>query len=78
MRIFTGEELKQYDGRKGIAYVAYMGRVYDVSLSFHWKRGIHQVFHRAGYDLTGALEQAPHGTDILDKFPIVGELVDLE
>jgi predicted heme/steroid binding protein len=31
--------------------------------------------HRTGYDLTEALEQAPHGFDLLEKFSIVGELV---
>jgi hypothetical protein len=34
MRVFTREELKKYDGSQGIAYVAYMGRVYDISNSF--------------------------------------------
>jgi len=74
MRIFTREELKKFDGSEGVAYVAYGGKVYDVSQSFHWKRGIHQVVHRAGCDLTEALKNAPHDTDMLDRFPIVGEL----
>ena len=74
MRIFTREELKKFDGSEGVAYVAYGGKVYDVSQSFHWKRGIHQVVHRAGCDLTKALKDAPHDTDMLDRFPIVGEL----
>jgi len=78
MRIFTKEELKKYDGSKGIAYVAYHGKVYDVSQSFLWKRGVHQVTHRAGCDPTEALKEAPHGSEILDKFPVVGELVDSE
>jgi predicted heme/steroid binding protein len=78
MQIFTKEELKKYDGSKGIAYVAYHGKVYDVSQSFLWKRGVHQVTHLAGCDLTEALEEAPHGSEMLDKFPVVGELVDSE
>jgi predicted heme/steroid binding protein len=78
MKIFTREELKRYDGSNGIAYVAYAGKVYDVSQSFHWKRGIHQVTHYAGYDLTEALGEAPHGSDLLDRFPIIGELIDSE
>jgi predicted heme/steroid binding protein len=76
MRVFTKEELRKYNGSNGVAYIAFKGKVYDVSRSFHWKRGIHQVIHRAGCDLTGALEKAPHGTDMLDRFPIVGELLD--
>lgn len=73
-KVFTKEELKKFDGSEGVAYVAYGGKVYDVSQSFHWKRGIHQVIHRAGGDLTEVLKQAPHSPDMLDKFPIVGEL----
>jgi predicted heme/steroid binding protein len=76
MKVFTKDELRKYDGSNGIAYIAFKGKVYDVSRSFHWKRGIHQVIHRAGCDLTGALEPAPHGPDMLDRFPIVGELLD--
>lgn len=74
MRIFTEEELKKYDGRDGLAYIAYRGKVYDVSASYHWRKGIHHATHRAGCDLTEALEQAPHGIDLLEKFPIVGRL----
>ena len=72
---FTKEELRKYDGSNGVAFIAFEGRVYDVSRSFHWKRGIHQVMHRAGCDLTEALKRAPHGADMLDRFPVVGELV---
>jgi predicted heme/steroid binding protein len=75
MRIFTDEELKKYDGKKGLAYIAYRGKVYDVSASYHWRKGIHHAAHRAGCDLTEAFKQAPHDPDLLDKFPIVGELV---
>ena len=78
MRIFTKEELRKYDGSKGIAYVACKGKVYDLSQSFLWKRGIHQVVHHAGCDLTEALKEAPHGPAMLERFPIVGELRDPE
>ena len=75
MKEFTEEELAQYNGKNGNpAYVAYKGKVYDVSTSFLWKGGEHQVFHNAGVDLTDALEQAPHGEDVLDKFTVVGVL----
>ncbi|MDP3879894.1 MAG: cytochrome b5 domain-containing protein [Dehalococcoidales bacterium] len=75
MRTFTREELKKYDGSSGIIYTAYHGKVYDVSSSYHWRKGTHQVMHRAGSDLTEALEQAPHDAGLLEKFPVVGELV---
>ena len=78
MRVFTKEELRKYDGSGGITYVAYAGKVYDVSNSFHWKKGVHHVMHYAGWDLTDALKQAPHGFEMLTKFPIVGELIEPE
>ncbi len=75
MKEFTDEELAKYNGKNGKpAYVAYKGKVYDVSASFLWKDGNHQVLHRAGMNLTDALEQAPHGGDVLEKFPVVGIL----
>jgi predicted heme/steroid binding protein len=78
MRTFTKEELKKYDGREDLIYVAYDGKVYDVSSSFIWKKGKHQVTHHAGRDLTEALKEAPHGSDMLDRYPIVGKLLGSE
>jgi predicted heme/steroid binding protein len=78
MRLFTREELQKYDGSDGSAYVAYQGKVYDVSGSFLWKKGAHQVTHHAGRDLTEALGQAPHGPEMLERFPMVGVLRDPE
>ena len=75
MREFTEEELTQCNGKNGNPiYVAYKGKVYDVSASFLWKDGKHQVLHNAGVDLTKALDQAPHDEDLLKKFPVVGIL----
>lgn len=62
MKKFTAKELARYNGKNGKpSYVAYDGKIYDVSNSFLWKDGIHQVLHRAGADLTDAIKQAPHG-----------------
>lgn len=78
MKEFTKEELARYNGRNGLpAYTAYRGKVYDVTGSFLWKDGSHQVLHKAGADLTDALEQAPHDEDVLEKFPVVGTLCDV-
>ena len=75
MKKFTEKTLAQYNGKNGNpAYVAYKRKVYDVSASFHWKDGTHQVLHRAGMDLTNALEKAPHDGGFLEKFPVVGIL----
>ena len=75
MREFTPEELARHDGRGGApAYVAYEGRVYDVSASFLWQDGRHQAMHGAGTDLTSSLNDAPHGPELLEGFPVVGAL----
>jgi predicted heme/steroid binding protein len=72
---FTEEELSRYDGKNGMpAYVAFKGKVYDVTGSFLWKDGNHQVLHAAGYDFSLIIEQAPHDEDVLERFPVVGEL----
>jgi len=75
MKRFSKKELAQYNGKNGApAYIAYKGKVYDVSSSFLWKNGNHQVLHNAGKDLTDSLEEAPHGVDLLERFPVVGTL----
>ncbi len=74
---FTLKQLALYDGKDGSpAYIAYKGKIYDVSDSFLWKNGKHQVFHQAGRDLTGAMDEAPHGEDLMERVPIIGELCD--
>jgi predicted heme/steroid binding protein len=75
MKEFSKEELARYNGKNGRpAYAAYKGKVYDLSGSFLWNGGSHQVLHNAGKDLTDAMEQAPHGGDVLEKLPLVGTL----
>lgn len=75
MKVFTVKDLAKYNGKNGKpAYVAYKGKVYDVTNSFLWKDGRHQVTHSAGTDLTTAIEQAPHNEDMLARFPVVGTL----
>jgi predicted heme/steroid binding protein len=74
VKTFSREELKKYDGSRGISYVAYRGKVYDVSKSFQWEKGSHQFIHKAGQDLTDDLKEAPHLPSLLFRFPVVGEL----
>lgn len=75
MKEFTREELARHNGKNGSsALVAYEGKVYDVSGSFLWKNGSHQVLHKAGLDLTDAMKQAPHNGDVFRQFPMVGTL----
>jgi predicted heme/steroid binding protein len=76
MRELTKDELARHDGRAGAAaYIAYNGKVYDVSDSFLWQEGKHQVLHQAGVDLTEDLAKAPHGADLLEGFTVVGLFV---
>nr|MDO8077310.1 cytochrome b5 domain-containing protein [Candidatus Freyarchaeota archaeon] len=75
MRVFTRLELEKYDGKNGRrAYVAYGGKVYDVTDSFLWQNGNHQALHSAGGDLTSEIEKAPHGDEFIKRFPVVGVL----
>lgn len=75
MRKFTLEELRSFNGSQGRpVFIAYKGKVYDVSGSQHWQQGIHQDAHLAGRDVTAEIEGAPHGEEMLERFPVVGEL----
>ena len=75
LKEFTDEELRKYNGKNGTpAYIACDGKVYDVSESFLWKDGNHEVLHNAGVDLTDAMKHAPHSGNVLEKFPVVGTL----
>jgi len=72
---FTTQELRRYNGKgDNPTYVAYECRVYDVSNSPHWSEGVHHSL-KAGEDLTGAVKDAPHGIDLLERFPVVGKLI---
>jgi predicted heme/steroid binding protein len=75
LKKFSRGELARFNGKNGApVYIAYSGKVYDVSHSFLWKDGNHEVLHSAGRDLTEAVKDAPHGREVLEKFPIVGTL----
>jgi predicted heme/steroid binding protein len=72
----TVEELSRFDGREGRpAYVAFKGKVYDVSDSFLWQGGRHEAMHEAGKDLTDELPSAPHDESTLEAFPEVARLL---
>jgi putative oxidoreductase len=70
---FTRTELAKYDGKNGNpAYVAYQGRVWDVSKVF--VNGEHNGCF-AGLDLTDRLETY-HEAEILENGVIVGGISD--
>ncbi len=76
LRKFTVKELEEYNGKNGKpAYIAYKGKVYDLSQSAFWGGGDHMGMHQAGRDLTEELELAPHGEENLGRVKLVGELV---
>ena len=75
MQEFTSAELEKYDGKEGRPiYIAYNGKVYDVTNSKLWQNGLHMKRHHAGADLTTDIQGAPHEPDVLERYPQVGTL----
>jgi predicted heme/steroid binding protein len=72
----TQEELARNDGKDGRpAWVAYKGKVYDVTESTFWMEGEHMGMHNAGRDLTEDLDMAPHSDDKFSEVKLIGDLV---
>ncbi len=72
---FTPGELLSFNGKEGRpVYVAFQERVYDVSKSPLWSKGLHMNRHPPGKDLAGEISAAPHGTEVLERYPQVGVL----
>lgn len=75
MKEFDLEELSTFNGKNGQrCYIAHRDKVIDVSGSRLWQTGTHMKRHPAGSDLTLDIKAAPHGTEVLDKYPQVGIL----
>ena len=75
MKEFGLEELQQFDGKEDRpAYVAYNGKVYDVSGSKRWNGGLHMNRHHAGNNLTTDIQAAPHDPSVLERYPQIGTL----
>ncbi len=75
-RKFTLKELEEYNGKGGKpAYIAYKGKVYEVSNSGLWGGGDHMGMHQAAKDLTNELGLAPHGEETLQRIKLIGVLV---
>jgi predicted heme/steroid binding protein/uncharacterized membrane protein len=73
MKEFDAEELAGFNGEDGNpTYIAYDGKVYDVSESKLWRKGQHMNRHRSGDDLTSDMQAAPHDFNVLERFPQVG------
>jgi predicted heme/steroid binding protein len=75
MKKFNSDELSLFDGKKDHPiYIGYMGKVYDVTKSDLWNKGFHMNRHHAGRDLTTDIQAAPHGLEVLERYPQVGIL----
>ncbi|MCL4503835.1 MAG: cytochrome b5 [Deltaproteobacteria bacterium] len=75
LKEFTVEDLAEFNGADGKpVYIAYQGRVYDVSGSELWAGGEHMTGHAAGADLSAELPEAPHGEEVFERYPLVGIL----
>jgi predicted heme/steroid binding protein/uncharacterized membrane protein len=71
----TPEDLAARTGADGQpTYIAFRGKVYDVSASGLWAGGDHMGQHHAGHDLTGEFPDAPHGEEVFERYPQVGVL----
>ena len=74
MKEFDSAELAQFNGEDGRPiYIAHAGKVYDVSESKLWRNGTHMKRHSAGSDLTTDIQAAPHGIEMLERYPIIGK-----
>ncbi len=73
MKEFTSEELSSFNGKEGKpVYISFEGRVYDVSKSPLWSKGIHMNRHPSGKDLSGEISAAPHGSEVFERYPQAG------
>ncbi|MCP4460665.1 MAG: cytochrome b5 [Cytophagales bacterium] len=54
-------------------WIAFEGKIYDVSSSKLWKNGAHYE-HWAGQDLTDELPDAPHTKRVFEKLEMIGRL----
>jgi predicted heme/steroid binding protein/uncharacterized membrane protein len=74
-REFSPAELAASSGADGApVYIAFRGKVYDVSGSGLWAGGDHMGQHRAWHDLTDEFPDAPHGEEVFARYPQVGVL----
>jgi predicted heme/steroid binding protein/uncharacterized membrane protein len=72
MKEIDSQELSKFNGKDGNpVYIVHRGRVFDVSASKLWETGLHMNRHHAGTDLTTDIQAAPHGLEVLERYPQV-------
>ena len=75
MKTYTKSQLALRNGQdQDEVWVAYQGKIYDVTKSRLWKTGKHYE-HWAGQDLTAELPDAPHTEKVFEKFEVIGLIV---
>jgi predicted heme/steroid binding protein len=74
MNTYSRQQLALRNGQdKPEIWVAFEGKIYDVSSSRLWRNGKHYE-HWAGQDLTDELKDAPHTRSVFEKFEVIGIL----
>lgn len=72
-RTAQGGSLSEYDGKEGRpAYFVFEDEFFDVSESKMWRNGVHMGRHYGGTDLSSAMADAPHGTEVFERVKKIG------
>lgn len=75
MKEITRAQLALRNGQdRDEIWVAFQGKVYDVTFSRLWREGKHYE-HWAGQDLTDELESAPHTDRVFSRFSQIAILI---
>jgi len=75
MKEMEMKDLPPNNGKGGNpVWVACDGKVFDLSTSPLWAGGSHMGSHSAGADLTAEIASAPHGREMLERYPQLGSL----
>jgi arsenite oxidase small subunit len=76
-RSFSKDELEKFDGKEGRPlYIAFNGKIYDLSNSKLWIQGTHMGIHTRNEDLAETIKTAPHGEEMLQRFTVLGTLAE--
>jgi arsenite oxidase small subunit len=74
---FSKDELKKFDGKEGRPfYIAFKGKIYDLSNSKLWAQGTHMGVHTSNEDLEETIKHAPHDEEMLERFTVLGTLTE--
>ncbi|HVO68030.1 MAG TPA: DUF2231 domain-containing protein [Syntrophales bacterium] len=75
MKEIDPESLAELNGQNGKpVYIAYRGKVFNVTGSKLWSGGLHMKRHRAAQDLSAEFGEAPHGEEVFERYPQVAIL----